>query len=67
MKIKAYATMEMKTITEYETDLIVGLGDDATEEDKKLIQDGATPMLNFITKDRRNLAIPIQFLISITN
>lgn len=66
MKIKAYATMEMKTITEYETDLIVGLGDDVDEETKDIIRNGGAPMLNFITKDKRNMAIPIQLLISIS-
>lgn len=66
MKIKAYNTTKMETISEYETNEIIALGDDLTSSEKNEIKNGATPMLNFITTDNRNMAIPIQLLISIT-
>lgn len=74
MKVRTYATANYEKVKEYHTDRIELLGDEPlTESDVKgLTQGDFMPMFNFQYYNERDareewIAIPCQFIISITN
>lgn len=66
MKIKCWRTSKCLTIDTYETDRIDMMAGDA-KDDLELMAMGATPMVNFEKEDGSWLAVPVQFIISITD
>ena len=65
MKIKCWRTSKCLTIDEYEVEKILVMEGDA-EEDRKMIEMGAEPYLNFERQDGSWLSVPVQFVIEIT-
>ena len=65
MKIKCWRTSKCEHIDIHEVKEILMMSGDA-EEDKEMMSMGATPMLNFEKEDGGWLAVPVQFVIEIT-
>ena len=66
MTIKCWRTKKCLAIDTYKVNKILVMEGDA-EEDRKMIEMGAEPYLNFEREDGSWLSVPVEFVINITD
>lgn len=64
MKITFYTSETLDKKITYETDMVEALGFD-DDFAKEIAKEGGTPMLSFVTKDGRNVGVPVNLLVGI--